>query len=120
MEDSMTDTAQENLGSMAQEDFPVLETVAMMHLDTLANCNLDARSYHLARVASLVAMDAAPVSYLVNLAAASDAGLTIEDFQGVLVAIAPIVGSARITKAAGNVLRGLGLAEIAAEEAGTG
>lgn len=111
-----TRPAQDTLEGIAQEDYPVLETVAMMHLDTLANCNLDVRTYHLVRLASLVAMDAAPVSYLVNLGAAADAGITAEDAQGVLVAIAPIVGSARITKAAGNVLRGLGLAVLAEEE----
>ncbi len=106
---------EETLGGIAREDHPVLETIAMMHLDTLENCNLDERSYHLVRLAALVAGDAPPMSYLVNLAAAADAGVTPEDAQDVLVAIAPIVGSARITAAAGNVLRGLGLAAIAGD-----
>lgn len=105
--------AQDTLGGIAREDHPVLESIALMHLDTLENCNLDARTYHLVRLAALVAADAPPVSYLVNLGMAAEAGVTAEDAQDVLVAIAPIVGSVRITAAAGNVLRGLGLAEIA-------
>jgi alkylhydroperoxidase/carboxymuconolactone decarboxylase family protein YurZ len=101
---------EEALGGMAEESAPVLETVLRMNLDTLESCSLDERTYWLVRLAALVAMDAPPASYLVNLAAAGEAGVTAEDAQGVLVAIAPITGTARITAAAGNVLRGFGLA----------
>jgi alkylhydroperoxidase/carboxymuconolactone decarboxylase family protein YurZ len=112
-----TDLAPEQaLGGLAQEDRPVLETIMRMHLDTLDNCSLDEKSYHLARIAALVAMDAPPASYLVNLAAASEAGLSVEDAQGILVAIAPIVGTPRVTAAAGNMLRGLGLGEVLADQ----
>ncbi len=106
---------EDTLSSIAHEDHPVLETIAMMHLDTLANCNLDERTYHLVRLAALVAADAPPISYVVNMGIAADSGVTAEDAQDVLVAIAPIIGSARITAAAGNVLRGLGLVEIAGD-----
>lgn len=97
----------------AEEHHPVLETVFQMHLDTLANCSLDPRSYHLARLAALIAVDAPPASYMVNLSMAADDGVTVEDAQGVAVAIAPIVGAPRITAAAGHMLRALGLAEMA-------
>jgi hypothetical protein len=50
-------------------------------------------------------MDAPPVSYAITIGAAADADVTLEDAQSVLVAIAPIVGTARITAAAGNVVR---------------
>ena len=56
----MTDTAdvpQDVLGSLAREDGPVLEAIAKMHLDTLEGCKLDERSYHLVRLAALVAMN---------------------------------------------------------------
>lgn len=96
----------------AEENHPVLETIFQMHLDTLANCSLDPRTYHLVRLAALIAMDAPPASYLANLSVAADDGLTVEDAQGVAVAIAPIVGAPRITAAAGHMLRALGLAEM--------
>jgi alkylhydroperoxidase/carboxymuconolactone decarboxylase family protein YurZ len=114
----MTDTAppQEVLGGLAREDAPVLEAIAKMHLDTLAGVDLDERTYHLVRLAALVSMNAPPASYLVHLGMAADAGVTLEEMQSTLVAIAPIVGSVRVTAAAGNVLRGVGLAAALADE----
>ena len=111
------------LGSIAQGDRPVLEQLVAMNLDSLARCGLDEKTYFLVRLAALVAMDAAPVSYMINLGLAADAGITLEDAQGTLVAIAPVVGSARVAAAAGNILRGaFGVAalEDALEEQDTG
>jgi alkylhydroperoxidase/carboxymuconolactone decarboxylase family protein YurZ len=84
----------------ADESLPVLETIFRMHLDTLQHCSLDPRSYHLVRIAALIAIDAPPASYLTHLAVAADDGVTAEDVQGVAVAIARLVGSPRITAAA--------------------
>jgi len=109
-----TDT-QERLTNVARGSAPVLEQLAAMTLDTLENSGLDESTYHLVRLAALVASDAAPVSYLVNMGPAADAGVTLERTQGVLVAIAPIVGSARIACAAGKLLRAYGIANAAEE-----
>ena len=49
-------------------------------------------------------------SYLLNLGAAADVGLTLEDVQGVLIAIAPIVGSPKVLTAAGTITAALGIA----------
>jgi 4-carboxymuconolactone decarboxylase len=106
---------EQRLSHIADEDTPVLDTVMRMHLDTLELCSLDARSYLVARLAALVAMDAPPASYLAFMAMAQDTGLTAEDAEGVLVAIAPIAGAPRITAAAGNILRAFGL-EVAIAE----
>ena len=77
-----------------------------MNLDAAERSGLDPETYLLVRLAALVAMDAAPVSYLITLGAAADTGLTVEQMQAVLVAIAPVVGSARVTAAAGAIVRG--------------
>jgi Carboxymuconolactone decarboxylase family len=98
------------------EDTPVLDTLAEMTAVSVANCSLEQRELMLVRIAALAAAGAPPASYLVNAGAAGDAGITLEDVQGVLVAIAPIVGSARAVSAAGNITRALGFA-IAAIEA---
>ena len=95
---------------------PVLDTLALMTASSLEVCDLDARELMLVRIAALAAVDGPPLSYLANAGAASDVGITLEDVQGVLVAIAPIVGSARVVSAAGNVARALGFA-IASIEA---
>ena len=104
----MTQTAPDDtLGRIAQGDAPVLETLLQMNLDAAERSGLDADTYLLVRLAALVAMDAAPVSYLITLGAAADTGLTVEKAQAVLVAIAPVVGSARVTAAAGAIVRGV-------------
>ncbi|HEV7189389.1 MAG TPA: carboxymuconolactone decarboxylase family protein [Blastococcus sp.] len=104
----MTQTAPDNaLGRIAAGDAPVLEELLAMNLDAAERSGLDAETYLLVRLAALVAMDAAPVSYLITLGAGAEAGLTMEKAQAVLVALAPVVGSARVTAAAGAIIRGV-------------
>jgi Na+/serine symporter len=113
----MTQTAPDNaLGRIAAGDAPVLETLLQMNLDAAERSGLDADTYLCVRLAALVAMDAAPVSYLITLGAAADTGLTVEKVQAVLIAIAPVVGSARVTAAAGAIVRGVLGAEALAEQ----
>src|SRR5688572_2032699 len=115
----MTQTAPDDtLGRIAQGDAPVLETLLQMNLDAAERSGLDAETYLLVRLAALVAMDAAPVSYLITLGAAADTGLTVEKAQAVLVAIAPVVGSARVTAAAGAIVRGILGAEALSQTVG--
>jgi 4-carboxymuconolactone decarboxylase len=105
------------LGSIAQGEAPVLEQLLAMNLDSLENSGLDETTYFLVRLAALVAMDAAPVSYLLNLGIAAEVGVTVEQAQATLVAIAPVVGSARVASAAGNILRAMvGAAALADDE----
>ena len=113
----MTQTAPDTtLNRIAAGDAPVLETLLEMNLDAAERSGLDAETYLLVRLAALVAMDAAPVSYLITLGAAADNGLTVERMQAVLIAIAPVVGSARVTAAAGAIVRGILGAEMLAEQ----
>jgi 4-carboxymuconolactone decarboxylase len=84
-------------------DAPVLETLLRMQLDTQERSGLDDRTYLLVRFAALVALDASADSYLVNLSFAEEAGLRPEEIRGVLIALAPLVGGARIVSAAGRV-----------------
>jgi alkylhydroperoxidase/carboxymuconolactone decarboxylase family protein YurZ len=112
----MTQTAPDHdLGRIAAGDTPVLETILAMHMDALERSGLDAETYLLVRLAALVALDAAPVSYAVTLGAAAEAGVTLEQAQSVLVAIAPLVGTARVTAAAGAIVRAVLGAEALAE-----
>jgi alkylhydroperoxidase/carboxymuconolactone decarboxylase family protein YurZ len=73
------------------------------------------RDYMLARVAALVAMDAPPMSWFANAAAIQESGLTTEDIQGVLIAVAPVVGAPRVMSAGGHILRALGIAIAVAD-----
>ena len=93
---------------------PVLDLLASMTADSLAASSLDAATLMLVRIAALVAVDAPPVSYLLNLGAASEVGLDAEQVRGVLAAIAPIVGTPRVAAATGKIVDALDVAiEIA-------
>jgi alkylhydroperoxidase/carboxymuconolactone decarboxylase family protein YurZ len=96
-------------------DAPVLETLAAMTAESVARCSLDANSLIAARLAALVAMDAPAVSYLAHVGPAADAGVTIEQVQGILVAVAPIVGTPRTITAAARITEALGIVVIAVE-----
>lgn len=112
-----SDTAPETtLGGIARGDAPVLESLLAMNLDSMENSGLDTTTYFLVRLAALVAMDANPISYALNLGTAAELGVTLEQAQGVLVAIAPVVGSARVAAAAGNILRAMVGAAALADE----
>jgi alkylhydroperoxidase/carboxymuconolactone decarboxylase family protein YurZ len=100
---------------------PVLDLLATMTAESIEASSLDKETLMLVRIAALVAVDAPPVSYLMNLGAAGEVGLEPEDVRGVLAAVAPIVGTARVASATGHIVRALGIAiELAElEEAGS-
>jgi hypothetical protein len=67
------------------------------------------------RLAALIAVDAPPASSLANAGAARESGVTGDDIQAVMIGVAPVVGTARVVAAGGNILRGLGLAIAVAD-----
>ena len=98
-----------------QSDTPVLDLLAGMTADSIEASNLDADTLMLVRIAALVAIDAPPASYLMNLGAASELGIGEEQVRGVLAAVAPIVGTPRVVAATGNIVQALGFALEMAE-----
>ena len=94
---------------------PVLDLLANMTADSVAASDLDAETLMLVRIAALAAVDAPAVSYLLNLGAASEVGVDAEQVRGVLAAIAPIVGTARIASATGKIAEALEVAIEVAE-----
>jgi alkylhydroperoxidase/carboxymuconolactone decarboxylase family protein YurZ len=91
-------------------DTPVLDTLADITSASLEHNSISPRDFMLARLAALIAVDAPPVSYMANAPAVEEAGLTIEDIQGVMIAVAPVVGTPRVMSAGGQILRALGFA----------
>lgn len=86
---------------------PVLDLLARMTADSIAASSLNTETLMLVRIAALAAVDAPPVSYLLNLEAASEIGIDPERVRGVLAAIAPIVGTARVASATGKIVEAL-------------
>jgi alkylhydroperoxidase/carboxymuconolactone decarboxylase family protein YurZ len=99
------------------DETPVLDVLAAMTAASLERSSLDPQTLLLVRLAALVGVGAPPLSYLLTLRVAGEVGVTAEQAQGVLAAIAPVVGGPRVVAAAGNIARALGLAvAVAAAE----
>lgn len=98
-----------------QSDTPVLDLLSGMTADSIKASDLDPDTLMLVRIAALVAVDAPPVSYVMNLGAAAELGIGEEQVRGVLAAVAPIVGTPRVASATGNIVRALGFALEMAE-----
>ena len=86
---------------------PVLDLLAGMTADSIEASSLDAETLMLVRIAALVAMDAPPASYLMNLEAAGELEIDPEQIRGVLAAVAPIVGTPRVVAAVSKIVRAL-------------
>jgi alkylhydroperoxidase/carboxymuconolactone decarboxylase family protein YurZ len=95
---------------MALGNAPVLEALLDINAVSVARTELDAQSLVAIRLAALVAVDAPVQSYLLHFGPAAEAGVTLEDAQEILVAVAPIVGTARTLSAAGKIVEALDLA----------
>jgi len=94
---------------------PLLDTILEMSAASVERANLSPEALMLVRLAALVAVDAPPASFLVNLGAGAQTDLTLEDARSVLIAVAPIVGGPRVVSAAGNIARALGFAALSLE-----
>ena len=94
---------------------PVLDLLTSMTAESMEASSLDGQTLMLVRIAALVAVDAPPSSYLLNLGVAGEVGVGPEEIRGVLAAVAPIVGTPRVASATGNIARALGVASELAE-----
>jgi len=97
---------------------PVLDLLANMTADSIEASTLDPQTLMLVRIAALAAVDAPPFSYVMNLGPAVDAGVDADQVRGVLIAIAPIVGTPRVVSATGRIVDAIDVAiEIAESDA---
>ncbi|MCG6494149.1 carboxymuconolactone decarboxylase [Kitasatospora sp. A2-31] len=94
---------------------PVLDTLMAMTADSIERCGMAPDMLILTRIAALAAMDAPAVSYLAHVEPAMREHMTARQLQDVLVAIAPIVGTARVMSAATHITEALGVAIAVAE-----
>jgi 4-carboxymuconolactone decarboxylase len=95
---------------------PVLDLLESMTADSIAASSLVPETLMLVRIAALASVDAPAVSYLLNIGAASEIDIDAEQIRGVLAAIAPIVGTARIASATGKIVDALEVAIEIAED----
>jgi alkylhydroperoxidase/carboxymuconolactone decarboxylase family protein YurZ len=93
--------------SAPADETPVLDLIAAMTRDSMEASTLDPPTLMLVRIAALAAVDGPPISYEMNLEAATDVGIDAERIRGVLTAIAPIIGVPRVVAAAGKLAEAL-------------
>jgi len=117
MSNNMTDP-NETLRVLSEGDLSVLTALLRMHEGSLEESGLDPETFMLARIAALTTLDAAPASWLVNLGVSGEVGISPERIVGTLIAIAPVIGTARVVSAAGNIVRALALLEDSQNGAG--
>jgi alkylhydroperoxidase/carboxymuconolactone decarboxylase family protein YurZ len=91
------------------DETPLLDLLKDMTASSLDATNLDEQTLMLVRIAALVAVDAPPVSYAMNIEAAGEVGVDAEQVRGVLAAIAPIVGTTRVVSATTSIAGALAL-----------
>jgi 4-carboxymuconolactone decarboxylase len=101
----------ETLRVLSEGDLSVLNVLMRMQEGSLEESGLDPETFMLTRIAALATLDAAPASWLVNLGVSGEIGISPERIVGTLIAIAPVIGTARIVSAAGSIVRALGLLE---------
>src|SRR5438309_11870188 len=112
-----TSNPKESLQRLAEGDLSMLNVLWRMTDGTFEESGLDPKTFMLVRMAALATLDAAPASWLMNIAVSGEAGLEPEMILGTLTAIAPVIGTARVVSAAGHILQALELGEALAESA---
>ena len=100
---------QQMLSDVAAGKLDILETAIGLRESSREATGLDARTFALAKIAALIALDAPPASYAWQVANALEDGATPDDILGVLRAIAPQVGGPKVVAAAPEIMVALGL-----------
>jgi hypothetical protein len=89
--------------TVQQGGSPLINTIFAMTQASRSNAELPEREVMLIRLACLIASDASESSYLYNLAGAAGPALTVDEVEAVLVAAAPLAGTARVVMAAERI-----------------
>ena len=116
------------LRRLALRDDRYIEALLAGESATAEVSGLDARTRALVQIGALVAVDAAPPSYMSVAEKAFQAGATREDLVGSLIVVMPVVGVPRVVSAAPNLGLALGYdvgealeaAEHSADRTGSG
>lgn len=87
---------------------PLINTIVTMTRQSRANADLPEREVMLIRLACLIASDASEASYLYNLAGTAGPAFSVAEVEAVLVAAAPLTGTARVVQAAERIASAMG------------
>jgi 4-carboxymuconolactone decarboxylase len=96
-------TAEETFRRLTIGDAALLSAITDLDSGDPALGRLDERSEALVRIGALVALDAPQSSYFAAVETAQRAGASLDDLLADLLAIAGLVGSARVVSAAPRI-----------------
>ena len=91
------------LRKLALRDDRYIEALLTREDANVAESGLDPGRRALVEIGALVAVDAAPPSYMRVVEDALEAGVTYEELVGALIVVLPVVGIPRIVSAAPNL-----------------
>ncbi len=99
----------EALLALALGDTAALGEASDLREQLRVDSHLDPKTFALVKIAALVALDAAPASYLWQVRGALLAGASAKEILGVLTAVAPQTGMPRVVAAAPEIMVALGM-----------
>ena len=94
---------------LAMNDGSVITSLLEMQIENIAASGLDPKTHAMVRLAALVALDAAPASFVWQVGVGLESGVTPEEMVGMLIALAPTVGFASIVSSAPELALALGI-----------
>jgi 4-carboxymuconolactone decarboxylase len=98
----------ETLRRLSIRDDRLVDSIMAADRDGVAASGLDAKTEALVRIAALVAIDAAPPSYMSMIESGLAADATVDEIVGTLVSVMPAIGVARVVSAAPKLGLALG------------
>jgi 4-carboxymuconolactone decarboxylase len=99
---------EDTLRKLTIRDDAFVDSILARERENVSASGLDAKTHALVRVAALVAIDAAPPSYMNTIESGLASGATIDEIVGILVALMPAIGVARVVSAAPKLGLALG------------
>jgi alkylhydroperoxidase/carboxymuconolactone decarboxylase family protein YurZ len=116
-----TDEQRDRLRDISENDeTAIAELVAIRVEEAVDASDLDAKTFALVNLAGLMATGGDDASYVLHVAAALDAGASVDEVTGVLTAIGPNIGVFKMVAAADPLATALGITLVAGDEDGDG
>lgn len=100
--------SERTLLSLSLNDEPSVQSALRVEAEPSEVCALDPRTQALVRLGVFIALGAAAASYAWSVEVALAAGATIDEIVGTLIAVAPVVGIARVVAAAPELAGAIG------------
>ena len=100
---------EEVVKGLSTHDMGIIGALFETQLENIEDSGLDPKTHSLVRIAALISIDAPPASYMWQIGIALDSGVTPEEILGVMIALQPTIGMARIVASAPEIALALGI-----------